>query len=890
MSVRNLEYLFRPTAVAVVGASERLPSVGGTVVRNLLAGGFAGPIMPVNPKYRAVAGVLAYPDVDSLPIVPDLAVICTPPATVPGLIAALGERGVKAAIVLTAGLERGKTPDGQSLADAMLAAARPRLLRILGPNCVGLTSTAARLNASFAHTHPLPGSLAFLTQSGALSTAMLDWAKSQRIGLSHFVSVGNSADVDFGDLLDYLASDVQTRSILMYIESIRDARKFLSAARAAARNKPVIAVKAGRVGEAARAAASHTGALAGADDVYDAAIRRAGMLRVDSIEGLFDAVETLARARPLEGEGLTILTNGGGPGVMAVDALAAGGGTLAELAPETLRRLDALLPANWSRGNPVDIVGDAQASRYVDALRVLLDDPQTAAVLVVHAPTALAPSEEIARAVAPVVRAAGRTALTCWLGKDAVESSRRVFAEAGVPSYDSPEDAVRAFVHMVQYRRNQLSLGETPLSESPEAAPDLPAARRAIDAALRESRAWLTEAEAKDLLQAYGVPIAKTRVAATPREAGDAADALGYPIAVKILSPDITHKSDVGGVALNLRTRQEVEDAATQMEHRVAQTDPYARLAGFTVQQMVRRPRAVELIVGCACDPVFGPVILFGEGGTAVEVIRDRAVALPPLNMSLAARMVEQTRVARRLAGYRDRPPADRHAILETLVKISQLVADLPEVVELDVNPLLADEAGVTALDARVRVAPAESPGAERLAIRAYPRQLEEEIDFDGRRVRLRPIRPEDLPAHKAFFDQLAPEDVQFRFYGRQWPENRDDLGRFVQIDYNREMAFIASARRADGTAETLGVVRGVSDPDNVQVQMAIIVRSDVKGRGLGYALLEKLLRYFRDRGAREMVGLTSRGNRAMLELGRSLGFQCEESDQAADVTLRRRL
>jgi len=639
MSIRNLDRLFRPTSIAVIGASTRPHSVGATVMHNLLAGGFAGPVMPVNPKHRAVAGVLGYPDVASLPLVPDLAVLCTPAPTVPELIAELGRRGTKAAIVLSAGLSARPKHHRHTYEQAMLRAARPHLLRILGPNCIGLLVPGSGLNASFAHIGARAGRVAIVHQSGALCTALLDWAAPRGIGFSHVVTLGNSADIDFGDALDYLGSEPDAQAIMLYIESVRHARKFMSAARAAARNKPVLVIKAGREPEGARAAASHTGALAGSDDVYEAAIRRAGMLRVFETEEMFEALETLSRAGPLHGDRLAILTNGGGPGVLATDALIAGGGRLAAIDDATLGRLDAVLPAMWSRGNPVDIIGDAPGERYRAALEILLEAPGVDGVLVLHSPTATASPDEAARAVIGVVearRARPRQVLTSWLGAEAVAPARRAFAAAGVPTYETPAGAVRAFLHIVRYRRNQELLMATPTSAPTEFTPDGDAVRKIIDGALAEGREILDEAEAKSVLAAYGVPVVETRRARTPEDAVRCAEAIGYPVALKVRSPDITHKSDVGGVRLDLDSAVAVADAATAMAARLAAAMPEARIDGFTVERMVRLGTGFELIVGAATDSIFGPIILFGHGGTAVEIIGDRAVGLPPLNTTLA--------------------------------------------------------------------------------------------------------------------------------------------------------------------------------------------------------------------------------------------------------------
>ncbi len=882
MSQRNLDHLFAPQSVALIGASIRAGSVGSKVMENIASGGFAGPVLPVNPKYSEIGGRAVYRDLAQLPQVPDLAVICTPPRTVPGLVAELGALGTRAAVVLTAGLAREQDAHGSTLQQSMLDAAKRYTLRILGPNCVGLMLPNIGLNASFAHAHPHPGDLAFVSQSGALATAVLDWANSRRIGFSHFVSLGDSADVDFGDVLDYLGSDARTRAVLLYIESVTHARKFMSAARAAARNKPVIVVKSGRVAEGARAAASHTGALAGSDLVYDAAIRRAGMLRVHTIEDLFDAVETLARVRGSHGESLAILTNGGGPGVMAIDELVTLGGKPAELTPATLTALDAVLPGNWSRANPVDIIGDAPAQRYVDAFRVLAHAPEVNAVLMIHAPSAIVPSDVIAAELAPVAAAAPVSVLSCWLGGDGVEGARRCFRAAGLAGYQSPEDAVGAFMQLVNYRRNQTMLTETPPSICLEIERQRDRAAAIVQRALAAGRELLTEPEAKAVLAAYGIPVVPTRVVADSDEALTAAKALGYPVAIKILAPAISHKSDVGGVILNIDDSDELRGACAQMIERVRSRRPDARLDGFTVQQMVRRPAAHELLLGAAVDATFGPVILFGQGGTATEIIADRAIALPPLNGVLARELVERTAVARLLKGYRDRAPADHGAIYRTLLAVSQIVADLPEVTELDINPLLADADGVIALDARVKVERARMPGTERLAIRPYPWELEETVEFDNATAVLRPIRPEDEPMHRAFFTKLQPADIRFRFFGQVKELPHTQLARYTQIDYDREMAFIATRRQGAAGEETLGVVRTVCDPDNENAEFAIIVRSDLKGKGLGAKLMDKIVHYHSAKGTRWLVGQVLESNERMLALARRFGFK--SVDTSADV------
>jgi len=748
------------------------------------------------------------------------------------------------------------------------------------------------INASFAHVAPPPGDLAFVTQSGAMVTAMLDWAAPRNIGFSKIVSLGDKADVDFGDLLDYLAMDAETRAILLYIESVAHARKFMSAARIAARNKPVIVIKGGRHAEGAKAAASHTGALAGADAVYDAVFERAGMLRVYSLEELFDAAETLSNyatansAASLGGEEggarLAILTNGGGLGVLATDALIDEGGKLAELAPQTIAALDTNLPKTWSRGNPVDIIGDAPGSRYKAAMEALLGDPNTDAVLAMHCPVAVADPVEAAQAVIDAYhenerRKRHRPVFAAWVGDYAVGAARRLIDRAGLPQYPTPEQAVRAFMHLARYRHNQSLLMRVPPSVPETAAPDTAAVRKIIAGALAEGREWLNEAEAKQALAAYGIPTLSAEVVADPREAGAAAARIGGPVALKILSRDITHKSDIGGVMLDLEGTEAVEQAAEAMLKRVGEAAPGARLQGFTVQAMCRRPQAEELILGVVSDPQFGPVMLFGQGGTAVEVINDKALALPPLDPVLAEAMMQQTRVYKLLQGYRDRPPAALSEIANALIRLSQLVIDIAEVSEVDINPLLADSAGVIALDARIRldaVQVGKSSGSERLAIRPYPKSLEQTFTLpDGQKIFVRPLRPDDAPGLRSGFQRLDPEDVRMRFFSHMREMSPTMAARLTQLDYNREMALAAFP--AEGTDRRgLGIVRLVADPDNQRAEFAITIRSEDKGRGLGRALMERIMDYAVRRGVGEIWGDVLADNRRMLTLCDELGFE----------------
>lgn len=880
MSIHNLHHLLDPQSVALIGASNRAGSIGQVVMRNLLTAGFRGDVYPVNPRHQEVQGIRAYSHIADLPVAPDLAIICTPAERVPGIIKEAGLAGTRAAIVLSAGLREGRD-EGESLTTRMLEAGRPYGMRILGPNCLGLLVPGIGLNASFAHIGSEPGRLAMVSQSGALCTTILDWAHSRGIGFSHFISVGDMADVDFGDLLNYLSAQRGTDAILLYIEHIREARKFLSAARATARHKPIVVIKSGRVEAGARAAASHTGALAGRDDVFDAAIRRAGMLRVTGIDDLFNAVETLSRARRVHGDRLLIVTNGGGPGVLATDALITAGGRLCELSAKTVEALDQCLPPTWSRANPVDIIGDASPERYEAALQAALVSEDYDAVLVMLVPTATVDNAAVARMICNLAADVRRPVLTCWMGAGAVAEARSLFAAAQIPSFETPRDAVQGFMQMVDYHRNQATLRETPRAIAEAFEPDRNWAKDIVSKALDEGREWLTEPEAKAVLEAYCIPVVSTRIARDGAQAEQLAEELGYPIAVKVISHEVTHKSDVGGVVLDVQNAQRLREVITEMSARVAMQVPGARIVGYSVQRMERRPGALELLLGASTDPIFGPVIAFGQGGTAVELWRDVAVALPPLNMALAADVISRTRISRILEGHRGLPGVAVDALQMSLIKLSQLVIDRPEIVEVDINPLLADAQGVVALDARMRVQPAALPSYQRLAIHPYPDELEERSTLDtGERVLMRPIRPEDESAHATFLQSIDPADLRFRFFHSINRFTHEQLAAFTQIDYAREMAFIATRKGSDGKPETLGVVRASVDANNECAEFAVLVRSDMKRRGLARALMRKIIDYHRDRGTGELVGIVMPENDAMLSMARAFGFDSAYSQE----------
>ena len=874
MSTRNLDKMMAPKSVVAIGASVRPGSVGAAVTRNLLAGAFHGNIHLVNVKGGEIDGRRVFRRLAEVPEVPDLAVVMTPAETIPRLIRELGQRGTRVAVVISAG--PGNGVDGAEVNARwrrhILRAAQPYLLRIVGPNTIGYAMPRLGLNASFGPGNLKAGRIAAVAQSGAVLAGLADWGTAQGIGFSHLISMGDMSDVDFGDVLDMLARDAKTRAILMYVEGLTEARKFMSAARGVARIKPVIVLKAGRHAAAAKAAASHTGSMAGSAAVYDAAFARAGLVRVRGLGELFDAAETLGHGIAPRNERLAILTNGGGVGIITTDLLIDEGGELAALAPKTLGQLDRQMPRAWSRGNPVDIVGDADGARYAAALDALADDRSVGAVLAMNVPTALTSSEEAAKAITGSAGAKVVPVIGCWIGGPAAEAGRRVLRQAGIPSYDTPLRAVRGFMHIVEYRRGQRALQRTPPSV-PEARSDTDLVRAIVNGALAEKRTLLTEPEAKRVLAAYGIPVVPTEIVLDATEAAAAAVRIGFPVAVKILSRQISHKSDVGGVALDLISEQTVVDAVRTMTGKALVKAPRARIDGFVVQPMIKRPHAVELILGAAEDPVFGPILMVGHGGVAAEVIDDKALALPPLDLVLAEDALSRTRVDRLLRGYRDRPPAARQAVGEAMVRLSQLIADVDEIAELDINPLLADADGVLALDARivVRKPQAGQERAARFAIRPYPVELECAIDHGGKHLRIRPIRPQDEALIDGFFRRLSKEDVRMRFFGPLRELSHEMAARLTQIDYDREMAFLL----LDGET-LLGVGRLAADPGFEQAEFALVVASDSQGHGYGTLLLKHVLHYAKSRGIKRVIGDVLRENTRMHDLLKRLGFRRE--------------
>lgn len=877
MSTYNLNSFLKPASVVLVGASRRPGSVGAVAAGNLSA--FPGRVFRVNHHLELDADAGVYPHIDGLPETPELAIVAVPATAVPAVIADLGKLGTRAAVVLSAGFGEASAGDiGQTLQDDMLAAAHATGLRILGPNCIGMLAPYAGLNAGFAQALPRPGRLAFLSQSGAVLTTLIDWAEAREIGFSALVSLGEMAEVDVADWLDYLAMDPQTDAILLYLESVTGARKFLSAARHAARLKPVIVLKSGRTPTAAKAAASHSGALAGGDGVFDAACRRAGIQRVPTLLQMLDAAETLAHAQPLRGDALALLTNGGGMGVLAADQLLTTGGHLAPLSDVTRAALDAVLPAAWSHDNPVDIIGDAGADRYRAALEVLLNAAEVDAVAVMYCPTGLGDAAVAAGGVVAELHKhrAHKPVLAAWLGPVAGAAARRAFAQPNIPNFDTPEALVRGFMQLVDRSRRQAQLSETVPAFPLRGKRSRKEVRQLIDDWLRDGVDWLDEADAKHLLGVAGFEVNESLRATTPEEAKAAALTLTGPYAVKILSPDLLHKSDVGGVALNVETADEVARVTAGMIERLHASYPDARLSGVSVQPMVARANAQELIAGLTLDPIFGPVIVFGAGGVAVEAIEDTALALPPININLARDLVEQTRIHRVLAGAKGRlPPADMTKLYALLIRLSELVCEFPEIVDLDLNPILVGPESSTILDARIRLRTTSDDATSRLAIVPYPYELEHPFELpDGARCLLRPIRPEDEVPMREAFQKLSPAHRYMRVFSALKDLPHKLAARLTQIDYDREMAFVISEDKPAGEAVLYGGVRLSNDANRERGEFAITVIDTLAGHGIGRWLMNVIIDYAKGIGIREIFGDVLRANEPMLALCRDLGFR----------------
>jgi acetyltransferase len=886
-----LDAIFHPRSIAVVGATEKAGSVGRTILWNLLSSPFGGTVYPVNPTRPAILGVKAYPSIGAIGEPIDLAVIVTPARTAPGLVEECGEAGVRGVIIISAGFKE-VGPEGVELERQVLAAARRHGIRIVGPNCLGVMNPVGRMNATFAAGIANPGRVGFVSQSGALLTAVLDWAALEDVGFSLIVSLGSMLDVGWGDVIDYLGDDPNTDSIVIYMETIGDARAFLSAAREVALTKPIIVIKPGRTAQAAKAAASHTGSLTGSDEVLDAAFRRAGVLRVDSISELFQISEILAKQPRPRGRRLSIVTNAGGPGVIATDALIGGGGELTELGDETMAALNAVLPAVWSHNNPIDIIGDAQPDLYAKALAIAAGDPDADGLLVILTPQAMTDPTATARALVEFGHIEGKPVLASWMGGADVEDGAQILREAGIPTFAYPDTACVLFNHLWRYDANLRSLYETPkLPGAPERGEFREEVDQIIADVAAEGRTLLTEYESKKVLAAYGIPITDTELATSEDDAVAAADAIGYPVVAKLLSRTISHKTDVGGVVLNLGTPDAVREAFGRIRDSVAEKVGGEHFEGVTIQPMINWS-GYELIVGASPDPQFGPVLLFGMGGQLVEVFRDRALALPPLNMTLAKHLVEETVISKALAGVRGRKPIDKEALAALLVRFSELVAEQPRIAEIDINPLLASPERVIALDARVVLHPPQITDAQlpRLAIRPYPSEYVREVTTeDGVPLVVRPIRPEDEPAVVAFHAGLSPETVVAR-YGIDRPLSErtapERMTRICFADYDRQFAIVVEAPSADGgSAPIVGMARMTRIQASEERRLTMVVADAWQRRGIGAHLIEAAVAIARGEGVARLIAEVGPESAGMRELLAEEGFHLEEREGMAIAT-----
>ncbi|AHM72485.1 bifunctional acetate--CoA ligase family protein/GNAT family N-acetyltransferase [Yersinia hibernica] len=876
MSQRGLEALLRPKSIAVIGASEKPERAGFLMMRNLLDGGFNGPILPVTPSHKAVCGVLAYANIASLPITPDLAILCTNNRRNLPLLEDLATRGCKAVIILSAATEQ--------FAE-LKACAQRHHIRLLGPNSLGLLAPWQGLNASFSPVPIKKGRLAFISQSAAVANTILDWAQQREVGFSYFIALGDSLDIDVDDLLDFLARDGKTSAIMLYIEHISDARRFLSASRSASRNKPILVVKSGR----SQRAQQLLNGQQGLDAAYDAAIQRAGLLRVQDTHELFSAVETLSHMHPLRGERLLIVSNGAAPAAMALDELIRRNGKLATLSDTTQSALSAALLPFVSLRNPIDLRDDASAERYLAAVKPLLDSTDYDALLLIHSPSAAAPGSKTAELLISAIRQHPRgkriTLLTNWCGEYSSLDARRLFTEAGIPTYRTPEGAITAFMHMVEYRRNQKQLKETPAL--PMGLTDNTAhVHQLIRQALAEGTTQLDTHEVQPILEAYGLNMLPTWIASDSVEAVHIAEQLGYPVAIKLRSPDIVHKSEVQGVMLYLRTAIEVQRAADDILDRVKRTYPQARIDGLLVQSMANRAGAQELRIAVEQDAIFGPLIMLGEGGIEWHHETQAAVALPPLNMALARYLIIQAVKGGKIRSRGSLQPLDIPGLSRLLVQVSNLILDCPEISRLDIHPVLASGNEFTLLDVSMQLAPVTGDPQARLAIRPYPHELEQNVVLkDGSHCLFRPILPEDEPLLKLFIDQVTKEDLYYRYFSEINEFSHDDLANMTQIDYDREMAFVAVRQNAAGP-EIIGVTRALSDPDNIDAEFAVLVRSDLKGLGLGRELLEKMIQYTRSHGLTRLTAVTMPNNRGMIGLAQKLGFSIDVQMEDGIVNL----
>ena len=870
-----LQTLFEPASIAIVGASETPNSIGVTLVRNMLDSGYKGKLFFVNPKHKTVFGQQSYPSVDTIPQRLDVAVICTKADAVPDIVEVCGRAGCRNAIIISGGFAEAG-PRGSSLEKAALDNARRHGMRLLGPNCLGIMRPGSMLNLTFANGSAHAGTIGLISQSGALCTAILDWALPNNVGFSNVVSMGAESDIDFGEVLDYMVSDPRTENIFLYIEGIKNARRFMSALRAAARCKPVLLIKVGKHPAGEKAARSHTGALVGADDVFDAALRRAGVVRLANVGQMYAAASALfSHFRP-RGKRLAIITNGGGPGVMAADHASDIDIPLAQLSPGTIARLNEFLPANWSKSNPIDILGDADPARYGNALQACIDDDNIDGVLAILTPQAMTDPTQAARTVIEVARQSDKPLVTCWMGQEQVGEARMLFKGAGIPTFRTPEPAVDLFSHISNYYRNRQLLMQTAPAVSEEAVPRLESARLVIETALMDGRKVLNEMESKAVLAAFKIPIAQTMIARSASEAMVLAEEIGLPVVMKIDSPQIVHKSDAGGVRLNLTSLAAVRDCWLEIMAEVKKKRPDAHINGIAIEPMIQKPNGRELVVGMMRDKIFGPTIVFGPGGVSVEAHNsDRAVALPPLNPILVADMLSSARTTARLGEFRNMPQVSMEALEAVLLRVSAMVCELPWITEMDINPLIVDESGAVAVDARITIdnTPVTAGRYDHMAIHPYPSHLQTKFQAkDGSLVTIRPIKPEDARMEQEFVKALSPEARYMRFMNTIREISPAQLIRLTQIDYDREMAFVATID-VEGREHEIGVGRYATSPDGDSCEFAIVVADDWQGKGLARRLMGILIDTARSSGLKSMHGDFLAENSRMLAFVAGLGF-----------------
>ena len=925
MPTRYMQRFFDPRSIAVVGASEREDSLGRTVLQNLIDAGFPGTLMAVNRHGgKRILGLPRYSSIADLPEAPDLAVITTSPGATPEIVGELGEKGVHAVLIVMGGLSLPaplvpgrlggamefahsllgiRLESGKTLKEAAWEAARPHDMRIMGPNCMGVIVPGKRLNASYAHTTVPAGNVAFVGQSAVLGLALVDWAQGRGLGLSHITTLEESLDIDIADVVEYLADDVHTRAILLHVQHLSSGHRFVSALRAAARGKLVIVMKSRRVTQPGEEPEAVPPGLRDGDLVYDAALRRAGVLRVERTDEIYNALETLIHMRKLRGDRLAVVCNGSGTAILATDHLIRSGGRLAELSPSTVEAIGEGIAPVYRSTNPVNLFAIARPERFVEALEILLADPGVDAALVIHVPVRVSPSLATAEAIIPAALAASKPVLTTWMGEGSAQTAREAFDDAGIPTFDTPEQAVDAFIHMNEYRRNQEQLAQLPSSPGPEDTQcDLTTAWALIGDAVNAGRRLLSDQESMRLIEAAGIPVAESRYADGVAELRSRATGLAPPYALKILNEAVCRPfADLGAdfaanigmpgsserfVALDLGSVRELEETAGALTEAARARHPDLPVQGFKLQRMRRGLNSLQLSMGITRDRVFGPLLFFGAGGNTASALADRQVGLPPMNANLARILIDSTHAGRVIDAYSADADRDRGTLAGMLVRLSQLVVDVPAIVALEINPLIVNRDGILALDAKTALgAPAE------FAIIPYPAELEETVTLarSGREILLRPIRGEDAPAHAAFVQRLSPEAIRFRFFQPRSSFTRLELAQATQIDYSREMAFIATAQDEKGNPETLGVVRAWTDPDNVSAEFAIIVDDDMRGEGLGRLLLEKMIEYARRRGTLVLRGTVLPDNRPMLKLAKKLGFASHfsEEDDAMVITLR---